>query len=202
MARQTRSLSRELAAGQLLLFGLDPAPEKAPDGTLPDLDALFRELNDRFFAGRLEARCEWSRRLTASAGTCRPEGRLIRISVPYHERRPDVLAMTLAHEMCHLVVPGHGADFRRLAQPIARALGISWHDFRYAEKWADLTRYRYVYACPRCGLEYPSRKRRRVSCGSCSPSGYDEACRLVLTESRARPGPVLLGLRPVQSNPR
>ena len=62
------------------------------------------------------------------------------------------------------------------------------------------TRYRYVYACPSCGLELPSKKRRRASCGKCNPSGYDDRYRLTLTESRANPGPVLRGERPVRAS--
>jgi predicted SprT family Zn-dependent metalloprotease len=191
--RRTTREEEERESGQLFLFDERPPPE--PD--LPDLEAIFRQLNDRFFEGRLEARIEWSTRMTASAGSCRPKSRLIRISLPYHLRRPDALATTVAHEMIHLVVSGHGPEFRRIAQPIARALGSTWKDFRYAERWADTTRYRYVYTCPRCGIEYPSRKRRSASCGRCSPGGYDERFRLLLTESLARPGPVLRGERPV-----
>ncbi len=207
MARRISSAGRKARAGQLFLFGAireaggrgrSPA---APSG-LPDLGKLFDRLNRRFFGGRLRARCEWSTRLTASAGTCFPSRRLIRISLPYHERRPEALPATLAHEMCHLLVPAHGRAFRELAEPIAGALGVSWDDFRYSELWADAKRYRYVYACPRCGTEYPSRKRLRASCGRCRPGRYDEKRRLVLTESRARPGPVLRGERPARDGRR
>ena len=183
---------------QLQLF--DAAPlQPTPVPELPDLGRLFEELNARFFDGQLVARCEWSRRLTASAGNCRPKERLIRVSVGYHRRRPDALPVTLAHEMLHLLIPGHGAEFGRAGKPIARALGTTWEKFRYAEAWADLRRFRYLYACRTCGVEIPSTKRRRGSCRSCGPSGeYCEEYRLVLAESRARPGPVLLGMRPVR----
>jgi len=182
---------------QLHLF--DPAPPpRAEVPELPDLGRLFEELNARFFDGQLVARCEWSNRLTASAGNCRPKERLIRVSVGYHRRRPDALPVTLAHEMLHLLIPGHGAEFKRAGVPIAEALGTTWKKFRYAEAWADLRRFRYLYACRSCGLEIPSMKRRRGSCGRCGPGGYSEEYRLVLAESRARPGPVLLGERPVR----
>jgi predicted SprT family Zn-dependent metalloprotease len=193
---------------QLRLFDLDRDAPRAPAhpprvarGTrdaLPDLAAAFVDLNARFFRGRLEARVEWSNRLTASAGNCRPDQRLIRISAPYHRRRPDVLPVTLAHEMCHLVEPGHGAAFRQLGEPIARALGVGWHAFRYAEVWADLRRYRFLYRCARCTRETLSRKRLRASCGHCGPSRFDESYRLILSESKACPGPVLLGERPAR----
>jgi predicted SprT family Zn-dependent metalloprotease len=176
-------------------------PPAAAEPPLPDLPPLFERLNRRFFEDRLEARCEWSERLVASAGNCRPAEGLIRVSAPYHRRTPAVLPITLAHEMCHLVVPGHGATFRRLGEPIARALGAEWRQFRYADPWADLRRHRYLYRCPTCGAEMATRKRlQRVSCGRCGPHGYSEDHALACVESRARPGPVLLGQRPVRTD--
>ncbi len=185
---------RDLDRRQLLLFSESPAPPPLP----ADPRDLFRELNERFFEGRLHARVVWSERLTASAGSCQSEDRLIRLSRPYHRRQPDALPVTLAHEMCHLLVPGHGPEFRELGARIARALRVTWQEFRYAQQWADLSRYRYVYKCLECGAEFPSRKRRRVSCARCSPGPYRERFRMVLTESRARPGPVLRGERPAR----
>jgi predicted SprT family Zn-dependent metalloprotease len=176
---------------QLLLFETPPPP---------DPGALFDELNALLFGGELSAEVEWSNRLTASAGTCDPVRRRIRLSTRYHERRPEALRITLAHEMLHLVVPDHGPRFRKLGRVIAQKLGTTWEDFRYAERWADLSRYRYVYSCPGCGFELASRKRRRVSCGRCGPQRFDERFRLVLSESRARPGPVLLSRRPVRGD--
>ena len=73
MIRRTTTTERQLE----LFDPSDIAAEPTSD-VPPDLDALFAELNDRFFDGRLEARLEWSTRLTASAANCRPEERLIR----------------------------------------------------------------------------------------------------------------------------
>ncbi|MEN8149850.1 MAG: SprT-like domain-containing protein [Planctomycetota bacterium] len=195
MARRRTSFRTEKDSGQLFLF-----PERPPVAGPPDLDTVFADLNERFFEGRLSARLEWSNRLTSSAGSCRPDDRLIRVSRLYWRRQPDSLPTTIAHEMIHLVTPNHGPEFRRIGRPIAAALGVDWNEFRYATRWADLSRYRYVYACPNCGLELPSKKRRRASCGKCNPAGYDERFRLTLTESRAKPGPVLRGERPVRAS--
>jgi len=189
---------------QLDLFAFEPDPpppaeppsDEPPTEVRPDLSARFTVLNDRFFDGRLRARCEWSDRLTASAGNCATRDGVIKISAPYHRRHPESLDATLAHEMLHLIVPDHGPVFRRIGGAIARSLGISWNEFRYAKPYADTTRFRWVYACPSCRRERPSRKRRVVSCGHCGPSRFDERFRLVLVESRARPGPVLRGERP------
>jgi predicted SprT family Zn-dependent metalloprotease len=194
--RRLVSLERQLA-----LF--PPEAEvavAAPSRGLPRLHPIFADLNARFFGSALAARIEWSERLTATAGTCRPGDRLIRVSAPYHRRAPHALPVTLAHEMIHLLVPGHGREFRRLGEPIARRLDVSWSEFRYAARWADLQRYRYVYACPECGRETPSRKRLRASCGRCQPAAFDERFRLALVESRTRPGPVLLGARPARTD--
>jgi predicted SprT family Zn-dependent metalloprotease len=190
-------LRRDVARGQLLLF--EPFRPPDPAREEPDLEAVFAELNHRFFAGRLRATVVWSHRLTASAGDCSVRRRRIRVSAIHHAKRPEMLRATLAHEMCHLLVQDHGPAFRALAEPIARALGVSWEDFRYAEDYADMRRYRYVYGCAACGFELPSRKRRTVSCPYCGGKEYSEAHRLALVESRARPGPVLRGERPARS---
>jgi len=195
MARRRPSLRAEKNSGQLFLF-----PARPPIAGPPNLDEVFTDLNDRFFEGRLNARLEWSNRLTSSAGSCRPDERLIRVSRLYWRRHPESLPVTIAHEMIHLVTPNHGPEFRGMGMPIATALGVDWNEFRYATRWADLSRYRYLYACPKCGLELPSKKRRTASCGRCNPSGYDERYRLKLRESRANPGPVLRGERPVRAS--
>lgn len=207
MTGNSNRLEQEAKKGQLVLFGLvaesrpvQPEPEPVePPTLLPDLDALFRDLNERFFQGLLAARVEWSNRLLAAAGKCNITRRIIRISVKHYTKRPRVLEATLAHEMLHLIVPDHGKEFRLLGGDIARQLGVSWEEFRYAEHWADMSRFKYVYTCPACEAELVSRKRRSVSCGRCGGRHFDERYRLQLTESRARPGPVLRGERPVRS---
>ncbi|MCU0726535.1 MAG: SprT family zinc-dependent metalloprotease [Planctomycetes bacterium] len=176
-----------------------PTPGRTCHGPILDAESLFRQLNQRFFGGRLRANIEWSNRLTASAGSCIREDRLIRLSVPYHQKNPRALRITLAHEMCHLLAPRHDEAFRRLAAPIVRALRVSWEEFRYAKHWADVKRYCYVYECPSCGAELPTRKRQRVSCGRCSPREYRPEFRMTIRETRREPGPVLLGKRPVRT---
>jgi len=190
--------------GQLLLFPLSEPEPRAPtpaDGEpLPDLHALFDELNARFFGGRIAADVIWSRRLTSSAGNCVPREGLIRLSAHYHRRRPGALPLSLAHEMCHMLEPGHGAAFRRIGAPIAAAFGVSWEKFRFCERYVDRSRHRYLYACPRCGFELPSVRSSAYSCMRCGPETYDERFRLALAESRARPGPAFLGERPLRAN--
>jgi predicted SprT family Zn-dependent metalloprotease len=196
VATTVTRLEREAKKGQLVLFGL-LEPEPPPDPrALPDLKALFHELNERFFQGVLSARVEWSTRMSGTAGRCFIKRRLIRISALAHQRNPRLTGATLAHEMLHLIVPNHGPKFRRLGKPLAAGLGVTWREFRYAEPWVDIRYIKYIYACPVCGREKASRKRRAISCGRCHPGVFDERFRMGLTESRAHPGPVLLGQRP------
>ncbi len=175
------------------------SPADPEEFLLPDLEEYFIDLNERFFKGLLSARVEWSNRLTAASGKCNITRRIIRISVRHYQKRPRLLEATMAHEMLHLIIPDHGKDFRLLGTWIAGQLGVTYEEFRYAERWADLTRFKYLYACPACGAELVSKKRRAVSCGRCSGGRFNERFRMVLAESRARPGPVLMGERPVKS---
>lgn len=217
VARAKDDSRRKRSPRQLLLFDgkghprsgrarrKEPAPVLASERespALPDLKSLFDRLNQRFFEGRLKAKVSWSNRLTASAGSCDRRVRHIQISVKHYLRRPDLLQITLSHEMLHLIVPDHGPKFKELGMALAKRLRVSWREFRYAELWADLSRYSYVYACPVCGVEIPSRNRRRGSCGLCGPGKFQTEFLLVLTESRTHPGPVLLGQRPVRTRVR
>ncbi len=213
MIRKPSRLEQEVGKGQLVLFGLveevkprqeepvreSSSPVEPEQFELPDLEWCFIDLNQRYFKGLLDARVEWSNRLTAASGKCNITKRIIRISVRHYQKRPQLLQATMAHEMLHLIIPDHGKDFRLLGTWIAGQLGVTYEEFRYAERWADMTRYRYLYACPACGAELVSKKRRAVSCGRCSGGRFDERFRMALAESRARPGPVLLGERPVKS---
>ncbi len=114
---------------------------------------------------------EWSARLTSSAGICYPRRRVIRLSTHYHERFPSEVGPTLLHEMIHLVVPGHGADFHRWLQRISD-LGGTVH--RYSRERAAPPRWEYV--CPRCRRRYPRTRRlpgqgRKHRCRYCQSAG-------------------------------
>lgn len=148
-----------------------------PDSDLSavDLDGLFDALNHRHFGGSLRARVEWSNRMRAIAGNCDWRRGVIRLSYQYHQRYPHELEPTLLHEMLHLALRrGHDtvfqAEARRLGAPM-RASGEAAH-----------RPYKYVYACPRCGLAVRRRLRGTWSCGRCGNGRYDERFRLRLVE--------------------
>ncbi len=104
------------------------APEWEDLDPTPDLHALFREFDRRFFWSSLQM-CEvrWSPRMTLCAGVCSYQRRAgycsIRLSVPLLKLRPrSDLVETLLHEMIHAYLfvtdgdddhDGHGPAFHR-----------------------------------------------------------------------------------------
>jgi len=137
-----------------------------------DLNAIFRDLAREFYPDvRVPFRVEWSRRMSRSAGLCYYRRKVIRISWTYHRALPAEIHNTLKHELIHAAgVLGHGPVFRREA----RRLGCDVHAQPMPRR-----PFRYVYACPACGIEVKTRKRVDYSCGKCSRR-WDPRYRLYL----------------------
>lgn len=146
------------------------ASERIP--TESELNELFDALNEQFFAGGLpKARVEWSSRMK-HAGKCMSMQRIIRLGESYHRYYPEDVVDTLKHEMIHLMIPSHGADFKKEA----RRIGASFHAKNYP---GMLRGMKYLYTCPGCGAMFPSMKRyRERSCGKCSKGRYDPRFKL------------------------
>ena len=135
---------------------------------------MYDSLNCQLFEGRLPpVMIEYSDRMLA-AGTYTPGLSLIKIGRRYHEIFPDDLADTLKHEMIHVLYPSHNRQFRHLAKRFGVALKAREHP-------ALRLPHKYLYVCPRCGREYPRRKKlRQASCGICTPGReYDPRFRLI-----------------------
>lgn len=144
----------------------------------PDLHRLYQRLRQTYFEGPqgnllppAEAvRLEWSNRLTASAGICYPRIRVIRLSTHYHAKHPEEIESTLLHEMIHLLVPGHGAEFHRWLERI-RTQGGRVERFAKERALPPVARWRYT--CRRCGrsflrarrLPHGGRRHRHRDCG-------------------------------------
>jgi len=153
--------------------------QKLPN--VAELEKLFDRFNWQFFQGRLKRpRIEYSTRLKA-AGSWSPSENLIRIGRPYHEIFPDDINDTLKHEMIHLLHMRHNRQFRQEAQRIGTSVRARYHP--------DLKRPpRFIYACSKCGRNYPRQKRLvMASCGYCSDRGkYDQRYKLKLIYSRKK----------------
>lgn len=149
--------------------------------TIPQLYELFDRYNQLFFKGKLpRVTIQYSTRMM-NAGSYVPSQKIIRIGRKYHELFPGDVDDTLRHEMIHILNPNHDAAFKREAKRIGASLKGQSHP--------DLVRPpKYVYSCPKCGLEYARhRQLRMASCGKCSPQGhFDKRFKLSLKSSRAK----------------
>lgn len=84
-------------------------------------------LNKKFLDGKaVPVSVEWSSRMSRIWGACTIEDRTIRISDRLRDAPEYALDYLLLHELIHIVIPGHGADFRAFLErypELARAEG-------------------------------------------------------------------------------
>lgn len=158
--------------------------------TSAELQALWQDLNARYFSGRLPGiAIVWSARLTASAGLFvnragprqpdpSPDRRRIKLSLPLLGTQPKhELLGTLAHEMIHQWQydvlkrrPNHGPDFQRKLEAIQRDGLVLRETHRLGAMVEALSRY--AWRCTQCGCVYRRQRRtirpRLHRCGRCS----------------------------------
>ena len=80
-----------------------------------DLEARARELSRRHLGGRaMPASVRWVGNQRTRWGSCTPDDGTIRLSTRLRGMPPWVVDYVLVHELAHLIVPGHGADFWKL----------------------------------------------------------------------------------------
>ncbi|MDT0265498.1 M48 family metallopeptidase [Streptomyces sp. DSM 44915] len=90
---------------------------------LDDADLLRRavELSERYFEGRARpASVRWVTNQNARWGSCTPALGTIRLSHRLQGMPEYVVDYVLLHELAHLLVPGHGADFWALLERYPR----------------------------------------------------------------------------------
>jgi hypothetical protein len=136
------------------------------------LNEIFQALVREYFPGRrVPFRVEWSRRMSRSAGLCYFRRHVVRLSWKYHAALPAEIPNTLKHELIHATgVLGHGGRFRQEAH----RLGCDVHAQPMPRR-----PYKWVYACPACGVEVKTRRKVDLSCGKCSRR-WDPRYRLVM----------------------
>jgi predicted metal-dependent hydrolase len=77
-----------------------------------ELSARARELSERYLGGRATPRSmRWVDNQNGRWGSCTPAQRSIRISTRVKGMPAYVRDYVILHELTHLLVPGHGADF-------------------------------------------------------------------------------------------
>jgi predicted metal-dependent hydrolase len=74
-------------------------------------------LNKKYLDGKaIPVSVEWSSRMSRIWGACTIEDKTIRISDRLRDAPEYALDYLLIHELIHILIPGHGADFRALLE--------------------------------------------------------------------------------------
>lgn len=139
-----------------------------------NLFELYDQLNKQYFRFSLppsnKITLVWSNRLTRVAGKCqRRKGDVtIKLSVPYHEKFPEEVELTLVHEMIHIRENGHGYGFKRELERINRlGLPVRLHSLERATPKV----YKWEYTCSNPNCDNHFRKARALTknrvCGKC-----------------------------------
>jgi predicted SprT family Zn-dependent metalloprotease len=163
---------------------------------LPDLNQLFREINQNHFEGFLDPiSLQWNSRLRSCAGRFFPGSRKYfrthppRIEVALYlteeENSLALIADTIAHEMIHYWLWARRKPYGHTAEFLSkmREMGVS----RY-NPVPRIRPYKYLYQCLSCKKDFPSRKRLgTLACAECckkhSQGKYDARFKLVLNLS-------------------
>ena len=105
------------------------------------------------------------------------------------QNQPNALEIVVAEELLHMRdwIDGdrrghakHGYD--RIAYRVAALTGATIEEVRNPLRPMQRRPYRYVYACPACGLRVKRRRKGTWSCSRCAP-GFDPKYVLQIVES-------------------
>lgn len=115
-ARFSKAEERRWVAEMLArLQARDSRRMRGPRRSDEALLARARQLSATVLDGRAEpASVRWVSNMASRWGSCTPTDGTIRISVRLRDMPAWVLDYVLVHELAHLLVPGHGADFWEL----------------------------------------------------------------------------------------
>ena len=141
------------------------------------LEAKARELLHALDAAQLarDVQVEWNARLFSAAGRADFRRTLVSLNPRLREHDAGEIDRTLRHELAHLLaqfragrrrLSPHGAEWRKAC----RDLGIGDESRTHTLPFPVQRRTRrYLYACPRCGKEFPRVRpiRRAVACLDC-----------------------------------
>ncbi len=139
--------------------------------SIDELYRIYDEYNVKYFQSQLSDNItiEWSSRLTRSAGICYMKKKIIRLSTHYHMRYPQDIKSTLLHEMIHLIIPGHGREFK---EQVERINGLGGKVSRYSRERAKIPEKFWLYICPICSKHIIRtarlHKSKHYKCTECS----------------------------------
>ena len=95
---------------------------------------MAREVSEAYLAGRAQpSSVTWSTRQNQRWGSCTPSDGTIRLSHQLQGMPDYVVRSVMMHELVHLLVPGHGPEFKALMENYPQAEkaqgfldGVSW----------------------------------------------------------------------------
>ncbi len=181
---------------QLALVFSSP-PKAPPSGGDAALQTQARDLLHSLGLTTLapRVRVEWNPRMRTAAGRADFHRGLISLNPRLRDYGAEEIDRTLRHELAHLVaharagrrrISPHGPEWRRAC----RDLGIGDEQRCHTLPFPAQTRARrFLYRCPKCGLEIPRvrRIRRSVACLACcrrfNRGAYDRRYRLELVRA-------------------
>lgn len=122
-ARFTKAEEQHWVAEMLArLQARDARRQRGPRRSDEALLARCRQLSATLFDGRAQpASVRWVSNMASRWGSCTPADGTIRVSSRLRDMPGWVLDYVLVHELAHLLVPGHGADFWELVAHYPRA---------------------------------------------------------------------------------
>ena len=129
-ARQERDWAKKMV-DQLVAKESRRRPSRRSDAQLM---AMAREVSEAHLGGRAHpTSVTWSTRQNTRWGSCTPADGTIRLSHQLQGMPDYVVRSVMMHELVHLLVPGHGPEFKALmaAYPQAEKAqgfldGVSW----------------------------------------------------------------------------
>lgn len=90
---------------------LEGRKKRRPHQGNEELQALGQELNRRYFNGELSFSMSWTEQQRSRWGSCTTLTGDIRIARDLTKMPPYVLEYVVVHELAHLLVPDHSAEF-------------------------------------------------------------------------------------------
>lgn len=105
-----------------------------------------------FGSERPKPSVKWTKGVRILGASCQ-ELNYVKFSIPFIEANLDntrALQVLCAHEICHLVVPAHNADFKKLCRTFGKDVP-SGTDFDFP---SHPPAAKYLARCSNCGREY------------------------------------------------
>jgi predicted metal-dependent hydrolase len=118
-SRLSRAEEERLVADMLERLARQDARRRPSDAALM---AKATTLSARYLAGRAHPRSvRWATNQGSRWGSCTPADGSIRLSSRLQGMPQWVIDYVLVHELCHLLLPGHGPDFWALVAGYPKA---------------------------------------------------------------------------------